>query len=105
MTVKQASKLKLEDFIMLMTNYSWEKLVGLRCLTTDAYQYYVEGAKSRIKTAKNHKEKKKILKEEYGTISGFINFLYREEIYAKEHRDLIVECKIKNLNEGGQKNG
>lgn len=93
MTVKQASKLKVEDFL-LITGYSYRKIAKLKCSVVDVYQYYVEGAKSRIKTAKNHKEKKKILNEEYGTVVGFVNFLYREEIYAKEYKDLIIECEI-----------
>ncbi len=95
MTVKQASKLKIEDFMMLITGYSLKRIDRLKCSVVDVYQYYVEGAKSRIKTAKNHKEKKKILKEEYGTIAGFVNFLYREEVYAKEYKKLIIECEIK----------
>ena len=94
MTVKQASKLKIEDFWMLITGYSCRKIAKLKCSVVDVYQYYVEGAKSRIKTAKNRKEKKKILKEEYCTITGFVNFIYREEIYAKEHSTLMIECEI-----------
>lgn len=94
MTVKQASKLKIEDFLMLITGYSLNKIHKLGCLAIDVYEYYVEGAKSRIKTAKNRKEKKKILKEEYGTITGFVNFIYREEIYAKEYGSLMIEREI-----------
>lgn len=94
MTVKQASKLKIEDFWMLITGYSCRKIAKLKCSVVDVYEYYVQGAKSRIKTAKNRNEKKKILKEEYGTISGFVNFIYREEIYAKGTRVLMIEREI-----------
>lgn len=94
MTVKQASKLKIEDFLILITGRSIKRINRLGCSVVGIYEYYVEGAKSRIKTAKNRKEKKKILNEEYGTVVGFVNFLYREEIYAKEYKDLIIECEI-----------
>lgn len=94
MTVKQASKLKIEDFMMLITGRSIKRINSLRCSVVDVYEYYVEGAKSRIKAAQNRKEKKKILKEEYCTITGFVNFIYREEIYAKGTRVLMIEREI-----------